>query len=360
MSCAAAQWFLGSASSTGYLSGFGELASSGEYHCTIIKGAPGRSTGTLLREVARRFEDTEERMEEFRCSLEPEQLDAVVLHGARTVLVDGSPPHAFEPLFPGAVHSVISMEDCWDIPRLLATKKEILIGYQESSRAQERARRFLSAFASLNADTCTLALEGLNRRKLSAFATRFCHRLSPRRGNEPGSVTRRQLSAVTPLGYETILEALEPYENVYILSDAVFAGADALLTELTACAVQRGLDVIVSENPLFQGKMQEHLLLPQIGTALLTSNPINRVSLERARTINCGRFFEKTVLARRKQRIAFNKKAGMELFSEAALSFRHAAEARSALGRRYDAATDSMKLQAKADALCATIRSRMK
>lgn len=357
MSCSTAKGFLGSASATGYMTRFSELVNSGKYHCYIIKGGPGYDKSAVMRTIVSYFADREDTVEELYCSGDPESLDAIVLHSMGAIVVDSFPPHAFEGSFPGLCQSIVNLERCWDIAKLRSQKEAILQYYTESTRSQVRAKRFLGAFASLNGDTCTLAMEHLNRHKLSAFATRLCHRIAPRGKGEIGESSYMQLSAVTPEGYKTLTETLAAYDTVYVLSDPLFVAADLLLCELTACALQRGLNAIVSDSPLFSTRMQEHLLLPEIKTAFVTSNHINKLSIPGCRMINCMRFMDKTQLMRKKQRIGFNKKAGQELFDEAVLSLRHAKDASDELGRCYILATDFDRVDEETEALCKRIET---
>ena len=59
----------------------------------ILKGGPGCGKSSLMHRVAQRAEEAGESVEYIQCSGDPDSLDAILLPGRKTAIVDGTAPH---------------------------------------------------------------------------------------------------------------------------------------------------------------------------------------------------------------------------------------------------------------------------
>lgn len=83
----------------------------------VIKGGPGTGKSRFMREAANYAAARGRRAVYLYCSSDPASLDGVILHapGKPTVgLLDGTPPHAWEPSRPGVCEELIDLGAFWD------------------------------------------------------------------------------------------------------------------------------------------------------------------------------------------------------------------------------------------------------
>lgn len=323
MSNSIMRYFLGTSSPKGYITRFGELIDLSGFRCYILKGGPGFEKSQLMERLIANREGLED-IDEFHCSSDPTRLDAVIFHNLRAIVVDGAPPHAFEPSLPILNQTIMDLSECWELDKLIRFKGSIVRCYDDYRRLTHRISRFLSATSVIYSDTAEIAATTLNFSKLDAFVSGIISRTLPRENALKDtfiSVEYRQLCAITPDGYKTFTRDIEEaYSKIYILKDNYFACSWRILSLIENAALSRGIKCLKSENPLFQDSTPEHLLIPELGIAFLTSNHINKITVDSAKNINCLRFYDKAQLSMRKQRIKFNKKTATELLSEAVYS----------------------------------------
>lgn len=137
-----------------------------------------------------------------------------------------------------------------------------------------------------------------------------------------------------------------------------FAGSDYFLQQIADSAAARGYTVYVSECNHFNETVFEHLLIPELKLAFLSSNRINALDIDTAIPINFMRFYEKTQLSAKKNRIDFSRKAADELKSEAVTSLNHAQKSYLALKSLYSKAADPEKMHTVCDGLLQEINAK--
>lgn len=313
------RYFLGSVSSEGFVTHFGrEIAAEGMF-TYILKGGAGTGKSSLMKKLAAKMCDRDDVVLYF-CSSDPDSLDAVIFKKAGVIIVDGTSPHVFDPIYAGVNQKIINLGECWDDEVLARDANEIIRVTNENKRLHARAKRFITAISQLNGDIFSTAEEFIDRDKLDGFICRLSKKLKLRSDGQRGKITFSQLSALTPKGYITQTETLKKYENTYVLSDEMFAGADYFIKSMTTVLTERGIDCVISPCNLVNGGCYEHLLVPELKAAFVLSNSLNQLSsdsLAEYKTINFLRFYNKAALQAKKQRITFNKKAAEDLTLEA-------------------------------------------
>ena len=177
-------------------------------------------------------------------------------------------------------------------------------------------------------------------------AARLAERRLPRREG-PGRESVRLLSAVTPDGvlvYRNTVEALA--DEVIVLRDEYGAVSRVILDELRRQALERGLFVITCRCPMAPEDKIEHLLFPEVGLAVLTSNSWHPMTFHGQHNVRCSRFSDTEGLRARRHRMRFNQKAAAELLAQTSALQQEARAAHSELETYYKSAADFAQVDA--------------
>ena len=233
----------------------------------MIKGGPGTGKSHFMRVVARRARERGYAVTEYLCSSDPASLDGLRLtkEGAPTLgFWDGTPPHALDPVLPGAMDEILNLGMFWDTAALGAQREAI------SALGQKKAAAYANAYAALAAagrmEGITEALVGpcVHRGRLVALATRLL-RDQPEEGTFVSIPALR--SALSMAGKHTLhsfeasarrlLRPVEGYGLGYRLTAAMLEVSRA-----------RGLRVVVSYHPVYPARI-DGLFYPATGLCVL-------------------------------------------------------------------------------------------
>jgi len=266
-------FFLGANSGDGFQSLFFQLTGDRRFHdVMILKGGPGGGKSTFLEQLGAAMEETGTEVEYVRCSAEPESLDAVILPQLRCAAVDGTAPHAVEPRYPGAVERYVDLSRFCDVTAAKEQRGEIVAAIEAEQGACARTFHDLKAAAQVRADLTADACGAMDWPRAERRIRGVIARELKRRGGEAGESRCRFLGGMTCRGevwrFDSV-DALCP--KVYELTDS-YGLADGLLRRLNQAAASRGWDTVVCLCPE-EPRRAEHLLIPGLGLAFVTSRP---------------------------------------------------------------------------------------
>lgn len=305
------RYFLGGSSPDGFRTHFGDIVGDTDYHTYIIKGGPGTGKSTLMKKLAAAYDGDKDI---YFCSSDPDSYDAVVFRESKAVIVDGTAPHVFEPEYPGAVQEIVDLGAYWDSVSLQQKKKEILLAQEKYSRHHLRCKRYISGAASVLSDTLQITEAAADKRRIEGFTGRLAKKVLPSKSSGLGRLLFRQMSALTPKGYITFIPE---NDTVYLLNDSGFSATDIFLRGLAELALIKGLEVHASECLLMKNSVFEHLRIPALEISFISCSAVNNIRLDSKNPVNMNRFYDKAMLADKKNRLKFNMTAVRELVSEA-------------------------------------------
>ena len=138
----------------------------------LIKGGPGTGKSTFMRTVAKEAEERGLSVEYYRCSSDPQSLDAVVIEG-RAAVLDATSPHNVEPRLVGARDEIVNLGIFWDNDGLSSQLE--LIRELTSAKAEQykRAYQFLSAAMTLDNVIREASLRYTDKEKMKRAARRY-------------------------------------------------------------------------------------------------------------------------------------------------------------------------------------------
>ena len=286
------QFFMGGVTPEGFSTGLREYVNGSEYFTFILKGGPGTGKSVLMKKIAHRFQDAED-VTCYYCSSDPKSLDAIQLHSSKILIVDGTPPHAFDALFPGINQKIINLGDCWDENRLRKHGDEIISVTRLNKSLLSGAAYYNNALGIICNSTYEFANRILNRQMIEDEAEDLCEKLFAHRGKSRGKQDVRQLSVMTMNGYMTLTDTLGNYSDIFVLNDSLFAASDVFIDIVAKKALEYGCCVKLSPCLLFGQLVREHLLIEDTGTALVTSNPLTQLKEQRGTQKDLSVFYDK-------------------------------------------------------------------
>ena len=281
-----------------------------------------------------------------------------MLEDSGVLIVDGTSPHVFDPVYPAVSQKIIDLGQFWDAQKLTACKDNIITVTDKNKSLLARAKRFSAALSNVCSDSFNCASGCIDEEKLETFLARFYKKILPRKGNGTGKREMRQLSALTEYGCMTWTETTDQYIEKYLLRDEDFACAH-LVCEMTAAeAVRRGFDVILCPCHGLNNTAYEHLLIPELGLALISSTPLNKLAYDSSTKINLSRFYDKTAVSRYRSRLKMNRLTIVSIADEVYGTIKAAKAVHDDIEKYYIEAMDFEKVGQLTEKLIAEIREK--
>lgn len=315
----AACFFLGANTPQGFVGYMPESYRPEEgWRVYIIKSGPGSGKSTFMRRIWESVTaETETESEFLYCSSDPHSLDGVRFPTLKIAVFDGTAPHVLEPRYWGACERVVDIGGCADNEHLFQHAAAVREATDACAERHARCRGYLATAASLLEDSRRIAARCTDEEKVRRTARRLCEKECPVT-HRVGQEDRRFLSAVTPEGamvWYSTLQALCP--RLYVIEDEHGAAGTLFLRELRDRALERGARLITCACPLDPTEKIEHILLPEQGVGFTLSNPWHKADFPVYRRIHAARFTVEEMLAQKRQRLAFNRRAARDLLGEA-------------------------------------------
>lgn len=288
------------------------------WRAMIIKSGPGTGKNTLMRAVRDAMEARGEALEAIYCSSDPSSLDGILCPRFKLCILDGTAPHVMEPKYWGAVESIVDLCCCMDCAQLNEKAEEIIRTTDLCSAAHARCRSLMGGAAALLRENAQIASTYTDFPKILRTAQRISRLEFGKKQGTPGKERRRFLSAVTPEGNVILHKTVQTLcGRIYALEDEYGAASRALLAELRRQALHAGLEIITCACPLAPEDKIEHLLIPSLGIAFITSNRWHKAAFPVFRRIHASRFTDIQGLRTRKQTLSFHRRAAKALLQEA-------------------------------------------
>ena len=332
-------YFLGGVTPNGFSTSLSELIASEEYFTYILKGGPGTGKSSVMKKIANVFEGKED-VTRYYCSSDPDSLDAVLLHSSKVIIVDGTPPHVFEPLFPGVCQKIINLGECWDDSLLKEHREDIIRAVRQNKALMKSASENHKILGSVCTERKDKSKEFVNIGRISDFAADFCRQYLKVRNECSGKEFIRQLSVMTRYGYMTHMKTIDNYQTVFFIKDDLFAATDVLLKLIAREASERGYDVRLSNCLLFGTAVREHLLIDGASLALVSSNPLTQITCTGQTLIDCSDFYDRDFVQSNKEFFSENENRIRELSDRSAKLLEDAKKSHDEIERYYIRAMD--------------------
>lgn len=343
------RYFLGVHSPQGYVFRSDQLGEPGRWRCWVVMGGAAATRSQLIAGVRKAMEQRCSAIEELLSSADPSVLDGAIFPGLSASIVDGDPPHAIRPRYPGFFEQPVPLWDCLDRAALWDCRQGLLARSRETERLSADAGGYLYAAGALMRELASVGTAAMDREKLLAYAQRLAAREFPRSSGGKGKPEKaRFVSAVTGEGQVLLRDTIAAaVPRIIAIEDNWGAVSNALLEALRELALASGAEVVTCRCPLFPFTKIDHLLLPRLGLGFVTLNRATAPALSglQERTIHAARFTDPDLPRRHRARSRFLRKAVSGMLDQAAQVLGQANAAQRELDALLLAATDRDKVE---------------
>lgn len=245
--------FAGANTSVGFYSGFDGIFSFSQ-KTFFIKGAPGTGKSGFMKRIMERQKSLGHVVSAFHCSSDPDSLDGIIDETISGAIIDATAPHTYDPPFPGAAGTILSMGDFLDEGAVLKDKEKIEEINREMKRAFYAACQYLKSASDIEKANETEE----DMRLADALSEEILKILPPQSGY--GTIRTFFLDAYTHKGRVSFLDA---FDKAFIVSiPAPFPNhAHRVLKLIAHKARLLGQNVILFPSPVSPDKLA-HLYLP--------------------------------------------------------------------------------------------------
>ncbi|WP_125154034.1 PRK06851 family protein [Clostridium rectalis] len=349
--------FPGSNTSQGFYSFFQYILPNENAKKVIyIKGGPGTGKSSLMKKIGSIFNDKGYEIEFFHCSSDNESLDGVVIKGLNFALIDGTAPHINDPKVPGAMDGILNLGECLDEKNLSNYKEEIIKISSDISDSFKEAYSYLASAKSLHENLSYYNHNSLDIIKLNTIKQSLIKSIfkNPRIGS--GNERHLFATAFTPNGIISYIDTLYvKCKNIYTLNGGAGTGKTNILNTIKNEAINSGYDVQIYHDPFIPDRL-EHIIIPDLDTAVLTSNEINNRTFHGTQ-VYMSNIMDKRYLATKKDSIEKNTETFNSLVDEAIKHLNNCKKLHDELEKYYVSNIDFQKVDMLSENLISNLLS---
>lgn len=246
-----------------------------------IKGGPGVGKSTLMKQIGEYFFNKGENVDYLWCSSDADSIDGVLMRERNVAIIDATSPHIVDPVTPGAVDEIINLGTFWDEYELRKNKKSIMCSSEIIKSFFGMAYCYLLC-ASVHYDFMTdnlshLIDDNMLCETVDSINSSFCE--IRKRGSESGKRKKLFASAITPGGLKNGFESMvQNIDNIVILEVPVGFRTETVMKPIADTFVRSGFEIEEFYCPMDPEKKLEHIIVPSVKTAFLSSNKFHMVA----------------------------------------------------------------------------------
>ena len=252
----------------------------------LLKGGPGVGKSTFMKKIGQTLGEHGYDVEHHHCSSDPNSLDGLVIPALSVALIDGTAPHIVDPKHPGCVDEILNLGEYWNEDKMVHNKTEIVAYTKEISKRFQRAYRMLKGAKAVYDDWEAANGEAMNYNLANQKAANIIELIFSGLASVGYGKNRKLFaSAITPIGPVNYIDSIsDGLSKRYIITGLPGTGKATLLAKIADTAIAKGLDIETFYCPLDPLKL-EHIIIPALDTALITSTPPHNQNFNNATAV---------------------------------------------------------------------------
>lgn len=269
-------YFPGNNTPKGFFSYYSYILGQREANKIIcIKGGPGTGKSTFLKRVGTILEHQGVDIDYLHCSADANSLDGILLPEKKIAFIDGTSPHIIDPITPGAVDEIVNFGEFWNDEEINKEKDKIITYNEECSHWYKFAYNYLQAAKSVSNSLSMIREEGIDVSEVYKLASDIIFHEYKQFdiSINAGKVKKFFATGITPSGCENMIHSLlHSMRSVYLIDSPVGYQNQSFMRVMLDGAVYRGFDVEAYYCPMNPEHKIEHLIIPELGLAFVTTN----------------------------------------------------------------------------------------
>ena len=314
-------FFLGANSPDGFFSYYNELLDlETAEDLFILKGGPGCGKSSFMKRIASKLLSAGQPVEYIHCTSDPSSMDAVVFPDLKTAFVDGTAPHVIEPKYPIVVESYVNLGEFYDTAGVKSVRSEVVRLSSLKGAPYPRAYRLLNSAACVSSEIFNIVVSTPLIEKIRKRAKGIIER-EIKKQSGPGLTKKRFLTGMSSDGVVQLFDTVKTScEKVYLLSDS-FGLSHFLLAPILRAAEASGHEAVACYCPTNPANRLEHIIIPGLSLAFVTSNSWHPYDGEYYRHIRLDAAVDHDLVRDNRAYTRSLQKISKELTDDAAASF---------------------------------------
>ncbi len=345
--------FFGAANGySGFRSYFKSIFNPEEYNALyILKGGPGTGKSSFMKRLLTDLAEVVDECEAIYCSSDPRSLDGAILKkgSQRVAVIDGTAPHACDPVFPGAIDKTINLGDFWDEKILYDSRENIKALANNKSTAYKHAYEYLNIAGEITEKVdCTInaIYDGDDRSVINA--------LLPNITSVCKLESIRLLTSYGKDGFSRLNTLCEMADKIYSVV-GVYGSESVFMSHLLSGIKYSGADYTLFPSVLDKNKIYA-IYIPSESIAFVSEK---LSSIPDERIVDTSRFLDQKVLSSEKERLEFLWREREAFLWSASDKFTKASDEHFKLEKIYSAAMDFSKIDDVYDLCLEDIRKKL-
>lgn len=300
--------FPGGNTSQGFYSLHDNIISDNRNKLYILKGMPGGGKSSLMTRIGERALDKGYTLEYHHCPSDPESIDGLVINELGIAIVDGTPPHSIDPVYPGLSDRIINLANYIDESKMEKYKKDIEKAKDKNKKAYRRAFNYLKAAKSVYNEIESINKEYQDFKKINQISKEYLDEIFSYEiiGEGNYSFKNRYMfsNAYTPKGYFDYTDSIvEGVSNKYYLEGDLGTGKSILMKRIMKRANMENFHIEIYYNAFAPEKI-ESILIYELDLMISSNESIKTGDYK---TIDFNEFFDESKVDTGKDYILFNK-----------------------------------------------------
>lgn len=203
--------------------------------------------------------------------------------------------HVVDPKNPGAVDYIIHLGDFWKEEGIRENKQELIKTNEKVGYIFNEAYNYFGAAGKMYENIKTITERATKTEELYKVSSSIVNKELAHKeiSSKKGGIRKYFASALTPSGIINYLDNLtDGYAKVYKINAPVGMSAEKILEIIMDSALYRGYDVEAYYCPMIPDKKIEHLLIPKLNVAFVTSNKFHTLDIDTPNVIDLNNYID--------------------------------------------------------------------